>query len=429
MVRGVSFEIGRGEWLAVTGPNGCGKSTLGLAAAGLWPVSRGSIEVAGAPLEPTAGRRAFLRIAAVLQEPASQLFERRVSDEIAFAARNLGAGASQLAARVSEWSARFGLEGLLDRDPQTLSAGWQQRVLLAAAMASDPELIVVDEGAAHMDPQARAHVLREIRAAVSAGLAVLWVTQDPGEAAAADRILRLGSDGRAVRDPGAHILDVPREHPAGESPWCMPRTAASARVLIGPWEGADERRIVTSGPFELELAAGSPVALVGPNGSGKTVALEAIAGLVPSRQVSVLEAVSGPHSPVLAAQFPELQVFGETVAEELCYGPVARGSSPAAVRDSATQLLAELGLDSKIMDCSTWSLSAGERRLVQAAAALLTPASRVLIDEPTCGLDPDHARRLAGVLARLGQRVPLMIATQDPWLPGFMGARERHLGN
>ena len=92
----------------------------------------------GAPLEPTAGNRARLRIAVVLQEPASQLFERRVADEIAFAARNLGVPEGRIATRVDEWTSRLGLERVLEQDSRALSAGWQQRVLIAAAMASDP---------------------------------------------------------------------------------------------------------------------------------------------------------------------------------------------------------------------------------------------------------------------------------------------------
>ena len=131
---------------------------------------------------------------------------------------------------------------------------------------------------------------------------------------------------------------------------------------------------------------------------------------------------------MLAAQFPELQIFGETVAEELCHGAVARGSCAESIHGTATQLVAELGLDQKIMNRSTWSLSVGERRLVQVAAALLTPASRVLLDEPTCGLDPDRAERLALVLVQFAGTVPIIVATQDPNLPGLMGAHERRLG-
>jgi ABC-type multidrug transport system ATPase subunit len=92
------------------------------------------------------------------------------------------------------------------------------------------------------------------------------------------------------------------------------------------------------------------------------------------------------------------------------------------------QLLAELGVGCDILSRSTWLLSSGERRLVQVVAAAVTPASLVAVDEPTCGLDPERARRLGGILARLAETVPLVIATQDDGLLDSIGARGIRLG-
>jgi energy-coupling factor transporter ATP-binding protein EcfA2 len=159
------------------------------------------------------------------------------------------------------------------------------------------------------------------------------------------------------------------------------------------------------------------------------VALEAIAGLRPCPQVHVERTVPGVQPPVLAAQYPELQVFGETVAEELTFGAEQRGGDPDQALEIATQLLVELGLDRTILSRSTWALSTGERRLVQVVALVVTPASAVLVDEPTCGLDVTRGRLLGGILARLAVTVPVAIATQDPRLPGLIMASERRLGD
>ena len=130
----------------------------------------------------------------------------------------------------------------------------------------------------------------------------------------------------------------------------------------------------------------------------------------------------------MATQYPDLQVFGDSVAEELAFAADQRGGDGVAARDSGAQLLAELGIGGDILSRSTWALSSGERRLVQVTSALVTPASAVALDEPTCGLDATRGRALAGILRRAAQSVPLAIATQDPELPRRIGATVWQLG-
>lgn len=422
VLRGVTLGVGQGEWLAVTGPNGGGKTTLALAAAGLWAISSGRLEVDGSPLSATATGRARAGIAAVLQEPASQLFERTVRAEIAFTARNLGAEAATLTAAVSEWSDRLHLSDVLDRDPRELSAGRQQIVLMAGALASGPRLLVADEAAAHLDPGARRMVLDVVRQRVAAGLAVLWITQDAGECHAADRAERLasgaldGTGGAADARPSRLQWPEPSGGPA------------RVRVRIDPHRAPSGRSVRIGHPIEFVVAPGHPIALMGPNGSGKSVVLEAIAGISNCPQVAC-EFESPPRfGPILAAQHPEMQVFGDSVREELAFAAEARAGTSKNALGLATQVLAEVGVGCEFMERSTWTMSAGERRLLQVVSALVTPASAVLLDEPTCGLDPGRSSDLGHVLEQAARRAPLVVATQDPDLPGRIGATQVWLG-
>ena len=258
---------------------------------------------------------------------------------------------------------------------------------------------------------------------------MLWVTQDAGECAAADRTRTLGPDGRwagpAAAEPGvAGSLEAAAEaHPA----WPL-SSHATLHVQILPRAPVAGRRIAVDRPVELVAAAGRPVALMGPNGSGKTVALEAIAGLAASDQVLLEWEGAESPGPILAAQHPELQGFGETVAEEFAFAPAQRGADVAIALELASQVLVEFGLDRAIMQRSTWELSSGERRLVQLASAIVTPASIVLVDEPTCGVDPVRMRLLGRLLRRIAQRVPVLVATQDERLPEWLGAVHVRLG-
>jgi len=412
-VRDVSIEVLAGEWVAITGPNGCGKSSLLLAAAGLWPASAGVIEVHGEPLAPTPEARAKARLAAVLQEPSSQLFERTVQDELAFTPRNLGVDESEIGATTRAWAERLGVDGLLDREPHRLSAGQQQRVLLAAALASGPAVLLADEATAHLDPRSRAEALEVVRAACARGLAVLWVTQEAEEIAAAGRVVRIEAPAR----------EVARDHDPLPFPPAPPETVGSAErfsVRIAPDPLSEDGTVTVPAPVEFELRAGAPVVLTGPNGSGKAVTLETLAGTDGCPQLAVTRcgAADGTRSPVpapvLLAQYPELQIFGDSVADEIVFGLRRRGADVAAGLQAAGRMLAFLGLEGLELSRSPWALSTGERRLVQTVGALVTPGSMLLLDEPTAGLDPDRAARIGRLIAVAASRTPTLLATQDP---------------
>ena len=142
--RDVSFDLSPGGCLLVVGPSGSGKSTLALAVAGLVPRDipgdlTGSLTVDG-------------RVGVVFQDPASQLVMERVEDEVAFGLENLGWPRDQMVARIPEVLADSGLAGLERRRSQRLSGGQQQRLALAGALAPRPDILVLDEPTANLDP-------------------------------------------------------------------------------------------------------------------------------------------------------------------------------------------------------------------------------------------------------------------------------------
>src|SRR6185369_1284718 len=143
VVRGLSLDLAAGEWVALGGANGSGKTTLLLVAAGLLAPRRGmrEIQAQSAACPP--------RIATILQDPSVQLFAPTVAEEIGLTALHLGFTRERIDAEVRRRAAALGLAEDLLRDPRTLSAGRQQLVLLAAALACEPDLLVADEPGAH----------------------------------------------------------------------------------------------------------------------------------------------------------------------------------------------------------------------------------------------------------------------------------------
>jgi energy-coupling factor transport system ATP-binding protein len=411
-VRGISLTVAPGEWVALVGENGGGKTSLLHALAGLWPISSGTLRLDGHPFGP-GDRAQASAVAAVLQDPSSQILQPTVAEELAFAARNLGVPEQEVAREVGRRARDFGLEQDLSLDPATLSAGRQQQVLLAAALVARPRLLFADEPTAHLDAASRARVLDLVRTEIEAGMAVVWATQDPDETRCATRILEVGPPGRTVDPPGPH-----------RASGAAPRPELLLRIVVTPSASDVGPRVRVARPLEIAIEGEGVTALVGANGVGKSVLLGSVAGLERPPQVSVTW--SGPHEPpIMALQYPELQVFEELVADELVFAAVARGMKRSQALAEAANHLQSLGFEPESMlSKRTWTLSTGEKRLVEVVGALIAPASLVILDEPTAGLDPGRRQALAGLVVERAASGPVLVASQDTgWLAMVAGRR------
>jgi energy-coupling factor transport system ATP-binding protein len=404
-VRGVSLRLERGAWVGLAGPNGSGKTTLLLALGGLWPSRRGVLRLDGERWGPEAPAERRTRVAVVLQEPGAQLVSPTVRDELEFGLVNLGWPESRRRTSVERWASAFELAPLFRRDPLTLSAGEQQRLLIAAALASEPGLLLCDEGGAHLDSRWRARVLDAVAGEVAArGMAVMWASQEPTELGRADRVLTL-RDGTLVAE-GAAAPVTPTALP--------PRGATVGRVSVAPPEAESGPVIRVGERLEFRVTESGVTAVTGPNGSGKSLLLASLAGLEDSPQVTLAWQRLPAWAAAYAGQYPELQIFADTAGQEICFGPLRRGCAVADVRRRLDPWLRGLGyVPEAFLARRTWSLSAGERRLLTLAGALLSPAGLLALDEPTVGLDRQRAAVVASWVAERSREVPTLVATQD----------------
>ncbi len=435
-VRGVTVCVRAGDWLALAGENGGGKTSLLLALAGLWPISSGSLNLDGQPFGPGCREHARAALAVVLQDPSSQILQPTVGEELAFTARNLGACENEVMCEVGRWTRALGLDTDLALDPATLSAGRQQLVLLAAAMVSRPRLLLADEPTAHLDAATRARVRAVIAREVAGGLAVIWATQDPDELTAASRTLVVGSAARrTVTDPS------PASPEPGSGPWERaarnpdPRAGspdeppAAVGLVVLPATSQRGPLVRVKQALEIRLGGRGVTAFLGPNGAGKSVLLAAAAGLEEIAQVRLHWTSPPARPPIMALQYPELQVFEELVADELVFAAVARGLDRQVALATAANHLENMGLDSdRMLSRRTWTLSTGEKRLVEVIGALIAPSSLVLLDEPTAGLDAGRRTALARLVERRAASDPVVVASQDIDWVARTGARCFRLG-
>ena len=172
---GVDLRVAPGERVAVLGPNGAGKTTLVLHLNGVLGGGSGRIEVAGLPVAKANLREIRRRVGIVFQDPDDQLFMQTVREDVAFGPANFGLTGPELADRVDRALAAVGMTEHVDRSPLHLSGGQRRRVALATVLACDPEILVLDEPSANLEPVARRE-LAEVLLAL--GRTMLMVTHD-----------------------------------------------------------------------------------------------------------------------------------------------------------------------------------------------------------------------------------------------------------
>jgi cobalt/nickel transport system ATP-binding protein len=172
---GVDITVGARERVALVGPNGAGKTTLALHTNGLLRAESGTVRVAGVLLEDATLRDIRRRVGFVFQDAEDQLFMSSVREDVAFGPANHGLRGAELDARVDAALAALEVTHLADRAPHHLSGGEQRRVAIATVLAMRPDLIVLDEPTAGLDPASR----RELIATLAAlEVAQLIVTHD-----------------------------------------------------------------------------------------------------------------------------------------------------------------------------------------------------------------------------------------------------------
>jgi cobalt/nickel transport system ATP-binding protein len=196
---GIDLHVRPGERVALLGPNGAGKTTLMLHLNGVLTASQGLVEIGGTPLSRKTLRDIRRRVGLVFQDPDDQLFMPTLAQDVAFGPANFGVRGAELEARVARALQVVSMTELADRSPAHMSGGQRRRAALATVLACEPEVLVLDEPSANLDPVARRE-LAETLADLEATM--LIVTHDlPYAAQLCDRAI--------VMDGGVVVADGP----------------------------------------------------------------------------------------------------------------------------------------------------------------------------------------------------------------------------
>ena len=474
-LRSIDLHISPGEDIALIGANGSGKTTLARCLNGLQQPQAGRVLVDGIDTSnPTQLRSIRQLVGMVLQNPDDQLVGTTVADELAFGLENLALASDEIDCRVEETLTAFDLEAYRRYPPHKLSGGEKQHVAIAAVVAMRPRYLVLDESTALLDPGERhqvAELLQRLR--TEHGIATILITQSPEEAARADRVIVLHA-GRVHADAPPAVLfadplklrvlglDLPfasalaahlslaETHLELDAlsdalaalrlqtpllPWTPPsppsptpsKLAAEGLTHLYDEHLPTQRRGIRD--IDLDVPTGSVLAFVGTNGAGKTTLAQHFNALLkPSRGRVLLDGCDiGSQSPArvrqrvgLAFQFPELQLFAESVAEDVAFGPRNLGFAPERVDCLVARALAMVDMPlEEFGPRQPLSLSGGERRRVALAGVLAMDPEVLVLDEPTAGLDPRTTASLCQLFAELSnQGRTLVLISHDMELVG-----------
>lgn len=450
----LSLSIQKGAFLLLSGPSGCGKSTLALCLAGLIPQAvraelSGRVEVNGLDTQVHPLPDLARQVGIVFQNPATQLFNATVEQEVAFAPHNLGLPGEKIAARVRRSLAAVGIEHLRRRSVRTLSGGEQQRLAIAAVLALRPSVLVLDEPTANLDRHgveqvtstlARLHrregltvILVEHRLAAVAPLATRAVLMEGG------RVVADGSPAAVLNDKTRLVslglrypwLDVDRRVEPADLERLSPDDAplvALRRVTAGYPDKRDGQQHVFAG-LDLALYPGQFTTLVGDNGAGKSTVARLLAGILRPWRGRVewrpaLRRLPPGRRVGLLFQNPLHQLVCDRVEDEVAFGPTNYG-----LADDLSPLLAAADL-ATLRQRRPQALSAGQQQRTALAATLALRPRLLILDEPTLGQDWAHLSRLMDYLVHLHQDgQSILLITHDERLICRYAQRIVHLAD
>jgi energy-coupling factor transporter ATP-binding protein EcfA2 len=485
VLHGIDLEITKGEFLAIAGRTGSGKSTLCYALNGLVPHSfggkmEGKVMVAGLNTQDVTTADLAQKVGIVLQSAESQIVGLTVDEDVEYGLENQNLPVDEILSRRAEALEIVEMTAFTSAAPWTLSGGQKQRVAIAAALAFRPEILVLDNPTAELDPIGKEEVLETIaRLNHDLGITIVIVDQelqeiipyadriaimDDGKILTVDSPEKVLDQAQLLREAGIKLPDVteiayqlsktgawtgplpikiePARQglqkilPAQIAPVSPRQTAASAQgeplIVV---EKAGFHYPNGSPVFEgidLEIHRGEFIAMMGPNGTGKTTLAKHLNGLLkPTAGRVVVEgldtgkvSISTLSSKVgYVFQNPDHQIFSKNVAEELAFGPKNLKWDEKRIEAAVQKSLQDIGMENR-GEAEPFFMGLAERKLIAIASILIMEPDVLVLDEPATGADYSVALRIMRYISSLHQQgLTVIIITHDVSLAANYASR------
>lgn len=444
ILKGIDLTIKKGEFIALLGRNGSGKTTFSKQLNAILRPSEGTVTVDEMGTKDADKLYEIRqRVGMVFQNPDNQMVAASVEEEVAFGPENLGMESDTIVSRVKQALEQVRMWKRRKTAPNHLSGGQKQRIAIAGILAMHPDYIVLDEPTAMLDPKGRKEVMESLqRLNREQEMTVILITHDMEEAALASRVVLL-ADGQ-VRFDGtpeeffgrdALLVEMGMEEPLSyrvrkivECKECENTEKKTGHLTDVPKDQAllslqhvsyiyspgTAYEKVALDDVSLSLGKGEIVGLAGHTGSGKSTLIQLLNGLLkPTRGTVTFEGkdihakgYSGNYlrSRVgMVFQYPEHQMICDTVWEDVAFGPGKQGLTEEACKARVEAALRFVDLPEKYYTASPLQLSGGQKRRVAIAGVLAMQPEYIILDEPAAGLDAEGKREIFDRIRRMSR--------------------------
>ncbi len=465
---GISISIDKGSYTAILGSNGSGKSTLAKIIDILEVPDSGKVVIFG---KDTADDNLFWDIRShcccVFQNPDNQIVGTMIEEDVAFGPENLGVPNPELRERVEQALKDVGLFEYRNKETMALSGGQKQKLAIAGALAMRPDILILDEATAMLDPTSRDDFLELVeKMREEKGLTLITITHDMTEALRCDKII-IVDKGKAVMEGTpeeifmsddlwqyglkrpvkfnfafeiakltdskltkedlrsnetltASIIKMLKK-PGIKAPDHVPEVQdkasdndiiMSVKGLSYVYQGSDKKAI---DDINIDIRRGEVLGIVGESGCGKTTLISHMNAIFrPEAGDIIIHTQDGDLSCKnkkdtmkirqnvgLVFQYPEYQLFEETVYKDIAYGlhkmNIDKKEQAVMIRDAALKV----GLTEKELNSSPFELSGGQKRRVAMAGVLVMKPGILVLDEPASGLDPRGRQEMFKIIRDL----------------------------
>jgi len=434
ILNNINLQIKSGEFVLLTGESGSGKTTLLKCINGLIPhyanlngngIMQGKVYVCGMDTQKHTVRDMSRKIGFVFQDSDHQLFSFDVEEEIAYGLENFGYSRELMENKVKKTLKEYHFESIKENEISTLSEGMKKRLAIASVMVLEPEILILDEPTANLDPKWSNKIITDIAKITRKNNTTTIIVEHELDLLLnkVDRVIVM-KNGKIIKD----TKDTRSEFAQKEQNAITTNLREFNKLLINSHPASLNYVIMVQKLWYHNILqdinmhiSGGFVSIIGPNGAGKTTIIMHFNGLLkPTKGKVLVDGVDTRKSSVaslsrkvgIVFQNPELMFFEDNVEKELSFAPKNIGINAHDIEERVDKIAKQLNLE-KLLDRNPFTLSSGEKQRVAIASVLTLEPDIIVLDEPTLGLCPKNKKKLLSIITNLKKEKTVVVVTHD----------------